>query len=100
MTFPPLGNSDHVVSVSIDFPSNSQCDVLFYHIGYYYSCGDCDGLGEHLRGALWEDIFKLSASAASSEFCYWLKLMYVSLIVSIRSSLTYLLGFQLLVHLL
>ena len=24
MTFPPLGNSDHVVSVSIDFPSNSQ----------------------------------------------------------------------------
>ena len=24
IAFPPLGNSDHVVSVSIDFPSNSQ----------------------------------------------------------------------------
>ena len=35
MTFPPLGNSDHVVvSVSIDFPSNSQWDALFHHIAY------------------------------------------------------------------
>ena len=24
MAFPPLGDSDHVVSVSIDFPTNSQ----------------------------------------------------------------------------
>ena len=31
MAFPPLGNSDHVViSVSIDFPSNSQQDVPFH----------------------------------------------------------------------
>ena len=29
MTFPPLGNSDYVVSVSIDFPSYSQQDILF-----------------------------------------------------------------------
>ena len=30
MVFPPLGNSDHiVVSVSIDFPSNSQQDAPF-----------------------------------------------------------------------
>ena len=30
MAFPPLGNSDHVVvSVSIDFPSNSQRDARF-----------------------------------------------------------------------
>ena len=30
MAFPPLGNSDHiVVSVSIDFPSNSQQDAPF-----------------------------------------------------------------------
>ena len=29
MVFPPLGNSDHVVSVSIDFPSYSQQDILF-----------------------------------------------------------------------
>ena len=33
MAFPPLGNSDHViVSVSIDFPSNSQGDVPFHRI--------------------------------------------------------------------
>ena len=31
MAFPPLGNSDHVgVSVSIDFPSNSQWDASFH----------------------------------------------------------------------
>ena len=30
MAFPPLGNSDHVVvSVSIDFPTNSQRDAPF-----------------------------------------------------------------------
>ena len=30
LAFPPLGNSDYVaVSVSIDFPSNSQWDTLF-----------------------------------------------------------------------
>ena len=29
MAFPPLGNSDHVVvSVSIDFPTNSQRDAI------------------------------------------------------------------------
>ena len=33
MAFPPLGNSDHVlVSVSIDFPSNSQQDAPFHLI--------------------------------------------------------------------
>ena len=41
MVFPPLGNSDHVVvSVSIDFPSNSQRDALFYCIPYDYSRAD------------------------------------------------------------
>ena len=36
-----LGNSDHVVvSVSIDFPSNSKWDALFYHINYGYSHAD------------------------------------------------------------
>ena len=39
MAFPPLGNSDHVVSVSIDFPTNSKQDTLFNHIAYDYSCG-------------------------------------------------------------
>ena len=58
MPFPPLGNSDHVVSVSNDFPSNSQLDAPL-----------CD----HLRDAPWKDIFKLSASATSSEFCEWVQ---------------------------
>ena len=69
MAFPPLGISDHVlVSVSIDFPSNSQSDVPFYHIAYDYSRADWDGLCEHLRDVPWEDIFKLGASAAATEF--------------------------------
>ena len=70
MDFPPLGNSDHVpVSVSIDFPSNSQQDALFHRIDYDYSLADWDGLRDHLRDVSWEDIFKLRASAAASEFC-------------------------------
>ena len=70
MAFAPLGNSDHVVvSVSIDFPTNSQQDVPFHRIAYYYSRADWDGLRDHLRDVPWEDIFKLGASAAASEFC-------------------------------
>ena len=45
MAFPPLGNSDHVVvSVSTDFPSNSQRDAPFHRITYDYSCADWDSL--------------------------------------------------------
>ena len=67
MAFSPLGNSDHVVvSVSIDFSTNSQRDAPFPHIAYDYSCADQDGLCDHLRDVPWEDIFKLSASAAAS----------------------------------
>ena len=74
LTFPPLGNSHHViVSVSIDFPSYSQRDAPFYRIAYDYSCADWDGLCDHLRNVPWEDIFKLSASAAASEFCEWVQ---------------------------
>ena len=41
MAFPPLGNSDHVVvSVSIDFPTNSQWDAPFHRIAYDYSHAD------------------------------------------------------------
>ena len=71
MAFPPLGNSDHVVvSVSIDFPSNSKRVAQFHCIAHDYSCADWDGLRNHLRDVLWEDIFKLGASAAS-EFFEW-----------------------------
>ena len=74
MASPPLGNSDHVVvSVSIDLPSNSQRDAPFHHIAYDYSRADWDGLHHDLRDVLWEDIFKLSASAAAREFCEWIQ---------------------------
>ena len=74
MTFPPLGNSDHVdVSVSIDFPINSKQDAPFHSIVYDYSCADWDSLCDHLRDVPWEDIFKFNASAAASEFCEWVQ---------------------------
>ena len=70
MAFFLLGNSDLVVvSISIDFLSNSHLDALFHCIAYDYSCVDWDGLCDHLRDVPWEYIFKLSASAAASEFC-------------------------------
>ena len=72
MAFTPLGNSYHIViSVSIDFPSNLQRDASFHHITYDYSRADWDGLGDHLTDVPWEDIIKLGASAAASEFCAW-----------------------------
>ena len=40
---------------------------------YDYSPADWDGLHDHLRDVLWKDIFKLSASAASNEFCEWVQ---------------------------
>ena len=72
--FPPLGNSDHVVVlVSIDFLSNSQQDARFNCMPYDYSRADWDDLHDHLRYVPWEDIFKLGASAAASEFCEWVQ---------------------------
>ena len=76
------------------FPSNSQWDALLHRIAYDYSCADWDSLCDHLRDVPWEDIFKLSASAAASEFCEWVEVgieVYqhskYTLIVSIRSNL-------------
>ena len=40
-------------------------------MAYDYSRADWDGLRDHLRNVPWEDIFKLSASAAANEFCEW-----------------------------
>ena len=74
MAFPPLGNSDHVVvSVFIDFPVNSKQDAPFHRVAYDYSRADWDGLRDHLRDVPWEDIFKLGASTAASEFCEWVQ---------------------------
>ena len=74
MAFPPFGNFDHVVvSVSIDFPSNSQRDAPFHRIAYDYSRYDWDDLRDYLRDFPWKDIFKLGAFAAASEFCEWIQ---------------------------
>ena len=50
MASPPSGNFDLViVSVSIDFPTNSKLDALFHRIVYDYSCANWDGLYDLLR---------------------------------------------------
>ena len=69
VAFPLLGNFDHVVvSVSIKFLSNSKGDASFHCVACDYSCADWDGICDHLRDVLCEDIFKLSAYAYASEF--------------------------------
>ena len=70
MSFSPLGNFGHVVvSISSDFPSNSQRNALFHDIPCNYSCAGWDSLRDHLRDDPWEDIFKLGVSASASKFC-------------------------------
>ena len=79
MALPPLGNSDHVVvSVSIDFSSNSQWDALFHRIAYDCSRAGWDGLHDHLNFVSG----------------FGLELMYISIIKNIRSSLIHLHGFS------
>ena len=67
-------NYDYVnVSVSIVFPPNSQRDATFHRIAYDYSRADWDGLCDHLRDVLWDDIFKFNVSAAARELCEWVQ---------------------------
>ena len=74
MVFLPLGNSDLVVvSVSVDFRSNSQQYAPFHDLAHDYSHADWDDLGDHLRDVPWEDFFKLGGSAAASDFCEWVQ---------------------------
>ena len=47
--------------------------LLCIYTIYGNSRADWDGLRDHLRDVPWEDIFKLSASAAVSEFCEWVQ---------------------------
>ena len=72
MVFHPLGNSDHVVSVSIGFLSNSHRDAPFHGIAYHNSRADWDSLRDHLRNVLWKDSFKFT-SAVASKFCEWIQ---------------------------
>ena len=70
MAFPPLGNSDFEINDDLtDFQINSKGDALFHRIAYEYSHADWDSLRDHLKDVPWEDIFKLSASAAASGLC-------------------------------
>ena len=79
----------------------SQFPLTFHQIHNMLSrfIAELMTMGCHLRDVPWEDIFKLSSSAAACEFFngFRLELMYISFIPSIRRSLTYLHGFQLLV---
>ena len=45
----------------------------FHRIAYNYFRPDWDSLRDHLRDVPWEDIFKLSASAVTSEFYEWVQ---------------------------
>ena len=86
MTFPPLGNSDHVVvSVSNDFPSNSKRDAPFRRIAYDYFHADLDTLRDicemsHGRVSLNSSLLLLVNFVSG----FRLKLMYISLIVNMR----------------
>ena len=64
-----------------------------------YSRTDRDGLHDHLREVSWEDIFNLVFQLLLLNFVSGslFESMYLSLIVNIRSSLTHLHSFQLLV---
>ena len=65
-----VGKSENVlVSNSIGFPSNSKWDSPSHCIAYDYSCTDWGSLWNHLAEVPFQDIFKLSASAAASQFC-------------------------------
>ena len=48
---------------------------MFRHIIYGYSHANWDDLCDHLRDVPWEDIFKLCASAATSQFCEWVQVV-------------------------
>ena len=99
MAFPPLGNSDHaVISISIDFPSNSEWDAPFLRMAYEYSRADWAVIviiSEmfHGRICLNSVLLLLLLNFASG---FMLKLMHISFLVSIRASLTHLHGFHLL----
>ena len=46
---------------------------MFHHIAYDYCHADLDSLCDHLRDVPSENIFNLSASAATSEFSEWVQ---------------------------
>ena len=73
MAFPPLVNSDHVVSVSIDFSINPKWDTPFPSMVSDHSRDDWDGICDHLRNVPWEDIFKACVRYFLSNFYFFNK---------------------------
>ena len=62
LAFPLSRNSDPViVSVSIDFPSNSKIDDQ--GTVFDYTLSEWNGLLDHLRDFPWEDVFRHGASS-------------------------------------
>ena len=59
----------YIVHIPPDPSVNKQPLVEIYD----YSHADWDGLCDHLRNVPWEDIFKVSTSAAACEFCQWVQ---------------------------
>ena len=57
----------------LTFQLGSQTVIPIVLLFYDYSRADSDGPHDHLRDVPWEDIFRLVASAAASEFCEWVQ---------------------------
>ena len=94
--------SSDVSICSIDFPMKSKQDAPFHRIAYDYSRADWNGLRDHLRDVPWGISLNSVLLLLLVNFVSGLKmkLMYISLIVRIRSNLSHLHGFQQLVLLL
>ena len=97
VAFPPLANSDNVVvSVSIDFPSDSKQDAPFRSMTILVLIWTVLVIiWEMFHGRISLNSVLLLLLRNFVSGCR-LELMYISLIVSIRSDLTDLHGFQLL----
>ena len=92
MVFPGMENFDLVVSVSIDFLSNSKWDAQLHHcIAYNYYWADWD----FLLLTIWKMFHVPSLNSLASGFR--LELMYISVIANISLSLIH--GLQLHVQL-
>ena len=86
-----------IISVSFGFSLNSKGDAPFHHKIYNYSCADWDGLSDHLRDLPREVFLNLVPLLLLLAFVSGsrLELMYILLIVNVRSNFIYLSGLQL-----
>ena len=80
------------------FTANSERGATLHYTAFDYSHADLYGSCDHLRNVPGEDIFTLMLLLLLLNFVSGslLELLYISLLINIMSSLTHLLGFQLL----